>query len=612
MNPELHPWQDRARGMLLAAAVGDALGWPHERRDRTKQLPSADQTAGRFFAWERTGNRFRPFVEQVDAGAYSDDTQMIIAVSRALLTAGDDWPTWLERVEWPFFLAYERGAGASVKRACRAWAQGRDPWSVGDVDARKYFETGANGAAMRIAPHVIRHHADASFDQLAQAVTRDATTTHGHPRAIIGALVHAYALWASMRQPSPLPYGWLVEALLADAKAWQQPVWQILPDSWQRRASKLLGQHLDKLWASTVREVEELLTDALSDLQGGAVSAPAVFLKSRGLTSVKTRGSGTLCAVAAAYLAARSASNPERGILTAARLENADTDTLASMAASLMGAALGQEWLGSYGRNVQDHSLLIGLAEALLQHAHEPRWRIPSPGEARKALTSFSSSLANAAVGSSIRLPDRRVAEVVAHGAADTKGWVRQETTLLTADQQTLQFMHSVQRRDVHHVSGPGGRDVPTQERLSEEPEASDRRDVMQRIPPAMERRSPGWSKTYLQGAYIPVHSIERVRQCLERVFGLTPSRYGDNWAAYENLVITEDVSISSTSNQPQAQLRVATDHPERMLQRIWEFGLPVSVREDKGIFTVPIDPHLAVVFGKIGERSVAGWHVSP
>ncbi|MFF6774772.1 ADP-ribosylglycohydrolase family protein [Streptomyces sp. NPDC012637] len=612
MNPELHPWQDRARGMLLAAAVGDALGWPHERQDRTKQLPSAEQTAGRFFAWERTGNRFRPFVEKVDAGAYSDDTQMIIAVSRALLTAGDDWQTWLERVEWPFFLAYERGAGASVKRACRAWAQGRNPWSVGDVDARKYFETGANGAAMRIAPHVVRHHADATFDQLAQAVTRDATTTHGHPRAIVGALVHAYALWISMRQPSPLPYGWLIEALLTDAEAWQQPFWQVLPSTWQRRAGKLLGQPLEKLWESTVREVEELLTDALSDLRDGAVSAPAVFLKSQGLTSIKTRGSGTLCAVAAAYLAARSASNPERGILTAARLDNADTDTLASMTASLMGAALGQEWLGSYGRNVQDHSLLSALAEALLQPVNQPRLRLPSPDEARNALASFTISLSDAAVGSHIRLPDRRVAEVIAHGTAGTKGWVRQETTLLTTDQQTLQFLHSVQRRDARHASGLIDRVVPTQERLPEGPEASGRVDAAQRVPQSTEGRSPGGSQTYLQGAYIPVHSIARVRQCLERVFGLTPSRYGDNWAAYENLVITEDASIPLTSNQPQAQLRMATDHPEQVLQRIWEFGLSISTRDDKGIFSVSIDPHLTVVFGKLGERSVAGWHDSP
>ncbi|WP_371635619.1 ADP-ribosylglycohydrolase family protein [Streptomyces zaomyceticus] len=607
MNPELHPWQDRARGMLLAAAVGDALGWPHERQDRTRQLPPADQTAGRFFAWERTGNRFRPFVEQVDAGAYSDDTQMIIAVSRALLTAGDEWPTWLERVEWPFFLAYERGAGASVKRACRAWTQGRYPWTAGDVDARKYFESGANGAAMRIAPHVIRHHADVSFDQLAQAVTRDATTTHGHPRAIIGALVHAYGLWVSMRQPSPLPYGWLIEELLAGTKAWQQPVWQALPSAWKHRAGKLLGKPFGELWASTLRETEELLKEALSDLQGGAVSAPAVFLKSQGLTSIKTRGSGTLCAVASAYLAARSASNPERGILTAARLDNADTDTLASMTASLMGAALGQEWLGGYGRNVQDQSLLIALAEALLQPVDEPRLRLPSPTEARTARAGFSSALADAAVGSTIRLPDRRVAEVVAHKAADIKGWVRQETALLTADQQTLYFLHSVRRDGENQASGSVGRNLATQERLPEGPGSSENFDAIRHVSATAERNSHGRNQTRLQGAYIPVRSIERVRQSLEGLFGLFPSRYGASWAAYGNLVITEGASTSLSSNHPQVQIRVVTDHPEQVLQRVWDFGLLTSSREEEGVFTVSVDPYLEVVFGRLEERRVTG-----
>jgi ADP-ribosylglycohydrolase len=79
-EPQPHPWLDRAVGMVLAAAVGDALGWPYERRDRTRRLP-ADSGPNQFVAWERmAGNRFRPFTEVVKAGDYSDDTQMIIAV----------------------------------------------------------------------------------------------------------------------------------------------------------------------------------------------------------------------------------------------------------------------------------------------------------------------------------------------------------------------------------------------------------------------------------------------------------------------------------------------------------------------------------------------------
>ncbi|WP_443072461.1 ADP-ribosylglycohydrolase family protein [Streptomyces sp. RPT161] len=67
-------------------------------------------------------------------------------------------------------------------------------WGKRADDQEKCFSTEANGAAMRVAPHVIVHH-EGSFGDLATDVVRDATTTHGHPRALLGALVHAYALW---------------------------------------------------------------------------------------------------------------------------------------------------------------------------------------------------------------------------------------------------------------------------------------------------------------------------------------------------------------------------------------------------------------------------------
>lgn len=38
-------------------------------------------------------------MEEVAAGEYSDDTQMAIAVVRARLREGGQWPRWLERVE---------------------------------------------------------------------------------------------------------------------------------------------------------------------------------------------------------------------------------------------------------------------------------------------------------------------------------------------------------------------------------------------------------------------------------------------------------------------------------------------------------------------------------
>src|SRR5690606_31663796 len=168
MTPTPHSVPGRARGALLAGAVGDALGWPYERPSH--DLPAGHRDAAGFFGWRRTTDRFRPFTEEVAPGEYSDDTQLTIAVARARLAAGPEWAAWLERVELPFLSCYESGAGATVKRACRSWASGRPPWAAAPKDRARYFAGGANGVAMRVAPHAIAHHAEDGFAELARDV----------------------------------------------------------------------------------------------------------------------------------------------------------------------------------------------------------------------------------------------------------------------------------------------------------------------------------------------------------------------------------------------------------------------------------------------------------
>ena len=83
--------KDRARGALLGAAIGDALGWPQERPEfnlgkgsRQSQTP---QIA--FKDWRRkAGGRSQAYEEQIRPGEYSDDTQLILATVRSLLKGG--------------------------------------------------------------------------------------------------------------------------------------------------------------------------------------------------------------------------------------------------------------------------------------------------------------------------------------------------------------------------------------------------------------------------------------------------------------------------------------------------------------------------------------------
>ncbi|TXS02933.1 hypothetical protein EAO73_19525 [Streptomyces sp. col6] len=547
--------------MLVGAAVGDAMGWPYERRDRTGSLPPLSQVSGRFFPWPRmAGSRFRPISEEIGSGEYSDDTQMLIAVARARLTSGDDWLHWLQRVEWPALLDYERGAGASVKRACRAWEKHGTAWGKRADDRAKYFSTGANGAAMRIAPHVIAHH-EGSFGALATDVTSDAVTTHGHPRAILGALVHAYALWVSMRQPAPLAYGWLIEATLDGLKDWREPVWQGLDQSWLDAASKAFAPSYERVWDDTVLEVEDLLNSARTTLESGALSAPSSYLESQGLTRVKTRGSGTLCAVAAIYLAARSAASPERGISVPARQEGADTDTLASMTASLLGAGLGQEWLGSYGRTVQDGQLLATLAEKLLCPVSTVV-PLPSPDEAARARSSFQEALNTVESGGSLLLPDRREARVVAREDLRSGEWGARRTQLLTSDGQNVFLI-----RGVHRAKTKPSDDVHP-------------------APPDVSAR--------LQGVYLPVADISRVKEALTSM-GLSSTRYGNDWVSYENLVLRQLQVREKATDTPVAQLRVAVEDTPAVWERVRGMQFEGGLQRNGAAFWVRVDTYLIV-----------------
>lgn len=73
------------------------------------------------------GTRYVAYLDPVQAGEYSDDTQLILAVARACLH-GPDWWRWLARVELPQWSIYARGGGGAVLRAARTWARGREPW----------------------------------------------------------------------------------------------------------------------------------------------------------------------------------------------------------------------------------------------------------------------------------------------------------------------------------------------------------------------------------------------------------------------------------------------------------------------------------------------------
>ena len=357
----------KAEGALLALASGDALGWPQEFPRNVCGRHRSKSAHVEFEQWtRRSGGRYRPFEEIIHAGDYSDDTQLTLAVARCRTNHGVDWWKALTRMELPLWPLYERGGGGATKSAANAWAEGHPPWrSSKEEQIRRYFDAGGNGVAMRVVPHALFLAQEERPDALMHDVVLDGTATHGHPRALIGATVYAFAAWVLARRKSTLGFGELLDILLDEAQQWGK-----FPDadrnggSWFDAAQRVTGSRYEPTWDQTAQEMRRLLESARHGLQAGALADDHAVLKDLGCFG-RTKGAGTTSAAAAAYLAARHAAQPVQGVLRPAFEKGADTDTLAAMVGGLLGCLSGSDWLPSGWLRVQDADYIREIASHL-------------------------------------------------------------------------------------------------------------------------------------------------------------------------------------------------------------------------------------------------------
>ena len=401
----------QAVGAILGAAYGDALGWPNERPDKSKASRESGDRFHKLRRWpRRSGGRFFPYEEIIKAGEYSDDTQLILCLSRSLLR-GEKWFDFYTQVELPFWSLYERGGGGATKRAINSWLAGVEPWSPKrkSQDTRRYFEAGGNGIAMRVLPHVL-YLSEKDFSEVATSIFLDGITTHGHPRALLGALVYGFALWSALRKESSLSYGELIGELISN-----KSVWSTLP-SHDRVGSVWLGQaekHLKdyrKIWSSVKNEILEYLFICQSEISKGALSSDNDVLKKLECFNKKINGAGTVTAVASVYLASRYAADPLNGVITAAFAIGSDTDTIASMAGGLLGCINGADWLSPVKSDIQDFNYLE--KTALKLNSHKSDNILDFETIKKTTLNTWTDDIISAPDLSKVNLPDGRPAKI--------------------------------------------------------------------------------------------------------------------------------------------------------------------------------------------------------
>ena len=364
------PSLTRFEGAFVGSAIGDALGWPVEFWKRGTSF-NFETPLRNYVSWSKNqgGSYGWGYNDQISAGSYSDDTQLSLAVARSIDEKGFFEPERFAYSEFPLWLHYERGGGRTIKKAAHKLLQKRTLWhqnffrstdNKGTVD---YRTAGANGAAMRVLPLVLANPTDSG--QLTSDVFRSSIITHGHPRALLGAWLIAYAIQFALSD---------IDLSVANLKSY---VWEKLRECNEfvredafatcwindlNKSSKLSGPDFLSSWNRTLQEVREML-----DLIEKFIDEePEHFYRSIGALEFNTKGSGTLSAGAAIFQFLHHCDSPNEAIFSTANMLGSDTDTIGAMLGALVGARFGYEFLPFHlSETVQDKPYLIKTARRL-------------------------------------------------------------------------------------------------------------------------------------------------------------------------------------------------------------------------------------------------------
>jgi ADP-ribosylglycohydrolase len=343
MSPDRKPPDHPVVGSALWAAWGDALGFITELTTSLSEVTrrSGGAKVENTVRWKRRlGGRFGPMVE-LPAGAYSDDTQLRLAVSRSIRADGRFDLEAFSKIELPVFLSYEMRAGKGTKAAAFELMKRHVRWSSNffDNERARYVNAGGNGAAMRIQPHVWSAPGY-NPKHFIRPVTMDAIVTHGHPRGVIGAVIHANALSSVLRHGSiPGPDLWeqIVEYARGVTTVMRDD--EVLRERWLPEWEKAAGTSWADAVAETVVEGRKMIAAAkhAAEADDAAMAYRDLVIAIGGKTR-ETVGSGMIAAIASLFAAWVFRDNPVHGLVVVANHLGTDTDTIATMAGALIGA----------------------------------------------------------------------------------------------------------------------------------------------------------------------------------------------------------------------------------------------------------------------------------
>lgn len=367
--------ETKYKGSLKLAAIGDALGWitEFEKSKDTLRKKLGTDFINTFHDWEKNvGGRFHGYVDKLKAGSYSDDTQLLLSVARSIKSDGFVDQQYFAKKELPEWLLYSRGAGRTIKNAARKierksakWNKNFFTFKVGKTTI-DYRESGANGAAMRILPIALANFGEP--DKIKEEIFGNSIITHGHPRAILGAMLYGYSIDTILRFNSE---NFNLTSFLTELGKDMQQKFSIdflssqRFSGWESEWNKGTLNPFRDLFRDTIEETQDYLRMTYKLLMNNTSDFDA--LTKLGCYRNETKGSGISTVIAGIYLTCKYSKEPLKGIEQAVNSIGADTDSIAAFTGGLLGALHGQSIIPSKWKSVQDFDYLDAMSIRLLE-----------------------------------------------------------------------------------------------------------------------------------------------------------------------------------------------------------------------------------------------------
>ncbi len=312
---------ERIRGSIFGMAYGDALA-------AAAEFMSTEDILAR---WPPNG----PMTLEGSPALITDDTQMATAVGEALIAAFGSGPTVsgvqaalaAKFAAWFHSSDNTRAPGLTCLSAAARLSQGF-PWLSCTITQSK-----GCGANMRVAPvgllpleglHLTEDGARLDISTLAQM---QAAMTHGHPTALAASDLTARVVQYLVNGGAP-------DGLLADLRAHAEArqftyhgVW--LSTLWEQPGSDSAEQFIARGWSECLRSLDRVE----AGLKDPNPPADPCDLTGSGWIAEEALATALYC-----YLR-----SPEDavGVLNRAAVTRGDSDSIAAIAGSFVGAALG-------------------------------------------------------------------------------------------------------------------------------------------------------------------------------------------------------------------------------------------------------------------------------